>query len=109
MSAGDLAAIILAVVCLAATVVLALAVQSLVRTMRDLRRVVDDLQAQTLPMVGEMRAGIDRVDGVIATAERITDTVDAASRLTSRAITPPIIKTVSIVAGARRALGRSQK
>ena len=109
MSAGDLAAIILAVVCLAATVVLALAVQSLVRTMRDLRRVVDDLQAQTLPMVGEMRAGIDRVDGVIATAERITDTVDAASRLTSRAITPPIIKTVSIVAGARRALGRSHK
>jgi hypothetical protein len=109
VSAGDLAAIILAVVCLAATVVLALAVQSLVRTMRDLRRVVDDLQAQTLPMVGEMRAGIDRVDGVIATAERITDTVDAASRLTSRAITPPIIKTVSIVAGARRALGRSHK
>ena len=107
MSAGDLAAIVLAVVCLAATVVLAVAATSLVRTMRDLRRVVDDIQTQTLPMVGELRAGVERVDNVIATAERITDTVDAASRLTSRAITPPLIKTVSIVAGARRALGRS--
>jgi hypothetical protein len=106
MSATDLAAIVLAVVCLAATVVLAVAVQSLVRTTRDLRTVVDDLRAQTLPMVGELRAGVERVDHVIATAERITDTVDAASRLTSRAITPPLIKTVSIMAGARRVLHR---
>jgi hypothetical protein len=109
MNAGDLAAITLAVVCLAATVALALAVQSLVRTMRELRRVVDDIQAQTLPMVAELRSGVERVDNVIATAERITDTVDAASRLTSRAFTPPLIKTVSIVAGARRALGRTDK
>jgi hypothetical protein len=108
MSATDLAAIVLAIVCLAATVVLAVAVQSLVRTMRDLRSVVDELRAETLPMVGELRAGVERVDNVIATAERITDTVDSASRLTARAFTPPLIKTVSIVAGARRALHRGQ-
>jgi hypothetical protein len=108
MSATDLAAIVLAVVCLAATVVLVLAVQSLVRTMRDLREVVDELRAETLPMVAELRSGVERVDGVIATAERITDTVDAASRLTSRALTPPLIKTVSIMAGARRALHRKE-
>jgi hypothetical protein len=106
MSATDLAAIVLAIVCLGATVVLVLAVQSLVRTMRELRAVVDDLRTETLPMVAELRSGVERVDGVIATAERITETVDAASRLTSRALTPPLIKTVSIVAGARRALGR---
>jgi hypothetical protein len=106
MDATDLAAIVLAIVCLAATVVLVVAVQSLVRTMRELRSVVDDLREQTLPMVGELRNGVERVDHVIATAERITDTLDAASRLTSRAITPPLIKTVSIVAGARRVLRR---
>jgi hypothetical protein len=109
MSAADLAAIVLAIVCLAATVVLVLAAQSLLRAMRDLRAVVEDLRAQTLPMVGELRAGVERVDHVIATAERITDTVDAASRLTSRAITPPLIKTVSIMAGARRAFRGSSK
>jgi hypothetical protein len=106
VSAGDLAAIVLAVVGLAATVALVVAVQSLVRTMRELRGVVDDLRTQTLPMVGELRAGVERVDHVIATAERITETVDAASRLTSKALTPPLIKTVSLMAGARRALHR---
>ena len=106
MSATDLAAIVLAIVCLGATVALVVAVQSLVRTMRELRGVVDDHRDQTLPMVGDLRNGVERVDQVIATAERITDTVDAASRLTSRAITPPLIKTVSIVAGARRVLRR---
>jgi hypothetical protein len=106
MSATDLAAVVLAVVCLAATVALVVAAQSLVRTMRDLRAVVDDLRNETLPMVGELRSGVERVDSVIATAERITDTVDAASRLTSRALTPPLIKTVSFMAGARRVLHR---
>jgi len=106
MSATDLAAIVLAVVCLAATVVLVLAVQSLVRTMRELRGVVDELRDQTLPMVADLRSGVERVDNVITTAERITETVDAASRLTSRAITPPLIKTVSFMAGARRVLHR---
>ena len=42
MSATDLAAVVLALVCLAATVVLVVATQSLVRTMKDLRSVVDD-------------------------------------------------------------------
>lgn len=107
MSATDLAAIVLAVVCLAATAVLALAVQSLVRTMRELRSLVDDLRGQALPMVAELREGVVRVDHVIATAERITETVDAASRLTSKAITPPLIKTVSFMAGARRVLHRN--
>jgi len=106
MSATDLAAIVLAVVCLAATVVLVLAVQSLVRTMRELRGVVDELRDQTLPMLADLRSGVERVDNVITTAERITETVDAASRLTSRAITPPLIKTVSFMAGARRVLHR---
>jgi hypothetical protein len=106
MSATDLAAVLLAIVCLTATVALVVATQSLVRTMRDLRGVVDDLRNETLPMVGELRSGVERVDHVIATAERITDTVDAASQLTSRALTPPLIKTVSLMAGARRVLHR---
>jgi hypothetical protein len=107
VDATDLAAIVLAIVCLAATVALVVAVQSLVRTMRDLRGVVDDLRDQTLPGVAELRSGVERVDHVIGTAERNTHTVDAASRLTSRALTPPLIKTVSLMAGARRVLHRN--
>ena len=46
---------------------------------------------------------LDRVDDVIGRAERITATVDVASRLTYKAMAPPLIKTLSFVKGAGRA------
>lgn len=110
MTASDLAAIVVTVVCLAVVVVLVVAIQALVRTLRDLRATVEELRATTLPVVGDLhsaveRAGdeLDRVDGVIERAERITTTVDVASRLGYRAFAPPVIKTLSVVRGAGRA------
>lgn len=113
MSAVDLAAVVVTVVCLAVVAVLVLAVVSLMRTMRDLRITVDQLRHSTLPMVDDLattvaRAGneLERVDGLIDRAERISTTVDHASRLTYRAVAPPLIKTMSFVAGASRATWR---
>jgi len=110
MTATDLAAIVVTIVCLAVVVVLVLAVQALVRTLRELRHTIDELRASTLPMVDDLhttvhRAGdeLDRVDGVIDRAERITATVDVASRLGYKAFAPPVIKTLSVVRGAGRA------
>lgn len=110
MSATDLAAIVVTIVCLAVVVVLVLAVQAMVRTLRELRETVDELRSSTLPMVGDLHSTVtrasdelDRVDGVIDRAERITATVDVASRLGYRAFAPPVIKTLSVVRGAGRA------
>lgn len=110
MSALDLAAVIVTVVCLATVVVLTVAVVSLVRVMRDLRTVVDDLRSSALPMVDDLHttvskadAELHRVDGVIGRAERIAVTVDHASRLTHRAFAPPLIKGLSLVTGAGQA------
>ena len=110
MTAVDLAAVIVAVVCLATVAVLSVAVVSLVRTLRELRSVVDDLRSSTLPMVDDLRATVTkadaelhRVDGVIGRAERIASTVDHASRLTYRAFAPPLIKGLSLVSGAGHA------
>ena len=110
MSAGDLAAVLVAGVSLLTVAILVLASLSLIRTLRELRGVVDTLRSQTLPMVGDLRAAItqagsdlERVEGILDTAERISGTVDSASRLTFRALSPPLIKTMSFVAGARRA------
>ena len=101
---------IVAVVCLGAVVVLTVAVASLVRTMRELRDVVDDLRDSALPMVDDLRttvtkadAELHRVDRVIGRAERIAATADHASRLTYRAFAPPLIKGLSLVSGAGRA------
>lgn len=113
MSAADLAAVIVSVVCLAVVVVMVLAVQALVRTLRELRSTVDELRGATLPMVHDLqdtvsRAGgeLERVDAVLDRAERISTTADMASRLAYRAVAPPLIKTASIVAGAGRATWR---
>ena len=110
MSAVDLAAVIVTVVCLATVAVLTAAVVSLVRTMRELRGVVDDLRGSALPMVDDLRstvtkadAELHRVDRVIGRAERIAATADHASRLTYRAFAPPLIKGLSLVSGAGQA------
>jgi hypothetical protein len=113
MSAVDLAAVIVSVVCLGVIVVMVLAVQALVRTLRELRSTVDDLRGATLPMVHDLqntvtKAGgeLERVDAVLDKAERISTTADVASRLAYRAVAPPLIRTASIVAGAGRATWR---
>ena len=110
MSAVDLAAVIVTVVCLATVAVLTVAVISLVRTMRELRDVVDDLRDSALPMVDDLHATVTkadaelhRVDRVIGRAERIAATADHASRLTYRAFAPPLIKGLSLVSGAGQA------
>ena len=78
MSAVDLAAVIVTIVCLVVVGALVLAVQALVRTLRELRTTVDELRGATLPMVDDLhttvaRAGgeLERVDKVIGRAERI--------------------------------------
>jgi predicted PurR-regulated permease PerM len=110
MSAADLAAVIVTIVCLVVVAVLVIAIQVLVRTLRELRATVDELRSSTLPMVDDLHATVtkaneelDRVDGVIGRAERITATVDVASRLGYKAMAPPLIKTLSFVKGAGRA------
>jgi hypothetical protein len=110
MSAVDLAAVVVTVVCLAVVAVLVVAVLALISTVRELRCTVDQLRRSTLPMVDDLtttvaRAGseLERVDGLIDRAERISATVDNASRLTYKALAPPLMKTMSLVAGASRA------
>jgi hypothetical protein len=113
MSAPDLAALIVTAVSMMVVVVLVIAVQALVRTLRELRATVDDLRGATLPMVHDLhdtvsKAGteLERVDAVLDKAERISTTADVASRLAYKAVAPPLIKTAALVAGAGRATWR---
>ena len=59
MGAGDVAAVLVAAVCLVAVAVLVVAVSSLVRTLRSLRETVDVLREQTVPLVADLRAAVD--------------------------------------------------
>ena len=110
MSASDVVVVVLAVVvavlCGAVVTVLVLLRQSL----RDLRRSVDRLRVETIPLVDDLRAAVDdtvsnvdRVDRLITAAEGIEAHVDSASRLVYTTISSPVVKTMAFSAGVRRA------
>ncbi len=114
MSAADLAAVLVSIAAIAAFVVLLVTVQALLRTLREVRAALDQLTADTLPLLGEMRttveqAGheVDRVDELLDTAASIQQTVDHASRLTYVAFSNPLIKVVAFFRGVGRGVGRA--
>jgi len=88
-------------------------VRRMLRVVRQLDVVVESLRVETVPLVSDLRATVrqagddlDRVEAVLGKAETIATTVDAASRLTYRALRPPLVKTMSFMTGAGRATRR---
>jgi hypothetical protein len=113
MSAMDLAAVVAAVLSLGAVAVLTVAVISLSRTLRELRGLIEDVQAQALPALAEATAAIvearlevDRVDGILDAAEAVSSRIDGASRVAYLALSKPVIKTAAVASGTRRAAKR---
>jgi len=111
--------VVLIVVAIVGLVVVAMAVQALVMTLRSLRDTVEDLRRETLPAIAELRAAVDtaqveldRVDGLLDTAEEVGARVDATSKLTWMVLRNPLVKLASVsVAGDRvaRRLGRGDQ
>jgi hypothetical protein len=114
MSAADLAIVLVSLAATAALVVLAVAVQSLLRTTGELRGTVERLEHEALPLVSELRdtvrragAEVDKVDDLLEVASAIQHTVEGASRLTFVAFSNPLIKIVALVRGTGRGIRRA--
>jgi uncharacterized protein YoxC len=110
LTATELAALIVAIASVVAVVLLAFALVSIVKTLKEVRSVVQLLRLETLPIVEELgdtvrqaSADLQRVDGLLGTAESITGTVDSASRLAHVAFASPVIKAVALASGTSRA------
>jgi predicted PurR-regulated permease PerM len=113
MSAGDLASLLVVLLAFGAFVVLLLALQSLVGSLRELRRSLDTLHDETVPLLEELRttvrdagAEVDRVDHLLDAAESISATVDSATRLSYLAFRAPLLRFVAFVKGIGRFIGR---
>ena len=116
LSAGDVAAIIMAVIAAVFVAFVCVALTTLSRTLRSLRDAVDDLRRETLPVVAHLQGTIsqantelERVDGLIGTAESISLTIDSASRLAYLAFSNPLIKVLAFSAGTARAARRFRR
>jgi hypothetical protein len=109
-SAGDLAAVIVAIASVVAVVLLVFVVVAVNRTLTTVRLTVEQLRRETLPVVADLHqtvknanAELERVDGLLESASGVTSTIDSASHLLYLAVSNPLIKAVGIAAGAGRA------
>jgi hypothetical protein len=116
MGDNDAAAVVVAVASGVAVVVLVWAAVSLAKAVGELRRTVEALRAEALPVVADLRttvgaanAELERVDGLLGTAESVTATVDSASRLAYLALSNPVIKALAFASGTGRAARRFRR
>lgn len=114
---AETAAVVAAACAVAATLVGCVTAVVLARQVRRMRQVVEELQAETLPLVHQARVVVDqaasemeRVGDVLGSAEAVSATVDSASRLAYRAFANPVVKVMAFGSGLgsalRRLLGR---
>ena len=92
------------------------ALQRILVAVRKVTRTLDELNAQALPLIDDMgralaeaNAELERVDRLVGSAESISATVDATSKLAYRALSAPVIKTVAFRSGASKAARRMLK
>ncbi len=111
MTAVDLAALIVAITSVVGVVLLAAGLLSLRRTLAVLRQGIDELRAETVPVVAELRGSVEHVDrqlerieAVVASLRSVSGTVDAASRVAYVTLANPVIKALSLGAGTARAV-----
>ena len=113
MSAVDLAAVLWAVLALVAAGALTLAAARMFRAAQGLAEARERFDAEATPAVAELReivasAGdeVERIDELLTVAGTIGDRVDAATEVTYRALTSPVIKGVALATGTRRVARR---
>ena len=113
MSADNAAVLAASIASAAVTVALVGVVVVLVRRVRDLRRAVDELRGEAVPLVRDARVIADqaatelvRVGDVLDSAEAVSTTVDSASRLAYRVFSNPVVKVLAYGTGMGSALRR---
>ena len=116
MSGAEVAALVVAVAATVALCLLVAVVAWLARAIRALNVEVDHLRRETAATVaaledavGHAEAEMDRTDGLLAAAERITAAAEARARLTTDALSTPVIKALALAAGTNRAAQRLRR
>lgn len=116
MSAAEVTALVVAVAATTALCLLVAVVVWLARAVRALNRELEHLRREVLvtvealdAAVGHAEAEMDRTDGLLDAAERITAAAEARARLTTDALSTPMIKALAIAAGTNRAAQRLKR
>jgi hypothetical protein len=116
VTVGDFALVVATVLCTIGFAGLVVALVYVFRALGELRHAVAQLSTQTGPLltdlrnsVSEARGDLQRFDRVLGSAEAISSSVEGASRVAKAALSVPVIKTVAIASGTKRAARRLRR
>jgi uncharacterized protein YoxC len=117
MTAGELALVVAAVLCVIGFAALIVVLLRVLDTLRALRGEVEHLRSETQPLLAELRSSVnearddlDRFDRVLGSAEAISGAVaHSGNRVSRMALSTPVIKTVALASGTRGAARRLKK
>jgi len=113
MSAEDLLIVLCAILALAFAGVLAVLAGKALRAVQKLDAAADLFVSEAVLAVQHLREAaqqasseVDRIDDLLVVAGAIGDRVDSATDATFRALTSPVIRSVALASGTRRAAAR---
>jgi len=116
MSAGDLATVVVTLAAVGAFIALLIVLQRTLVALRATREALDEVNTRAVPLIEELAESLAaaneelaRVERLVGSAESISATVDATSKLAYRALSAPVIKTVAVTSGASRAARRLRR
>ena len=123
MTAGELTVVLAAVLSCIGFAALIVVLMRVLDSLKALRTEVESLRSETRPLLAELssstaaaratmaeaRHDLDRFDRVLGSAEAISGAVAGGSRMARAALSAPVIKTVALGTGAKRAVRRLRR
>ncbi len=116
ITAGDWALIVLAAAWAALVLFLCIVLMNTYNVLTATRMLIDGIRQETVPLLTEVRNSvvktnreIDRIDGMLQSADNIVGRVEKVSGLVEQAVTSPLVKIVGLGAGLRTAASRFRK
>ncbi|KIH97425.1 hypothetical protein LP52_19430 [Streptomonospora alba] len=113
LTAGDVAALIAAVVWTVLVAFMCVALVKLTRLLSETTKVVAEFGERTRPMLDDVAttvertgASLDRVEEITANVATATEDVSTVTALTRSAVAGPLVKAASFSYGVRKVLGQ---
>lgn len=107
MTWGAVAALVAALAFVALVVFMAIVLTRVNGLLGEVQIMLHDVRRETMPLLGEVRTTVstlnvemDRVDGIMASAESAAASVSSVAKLVTAATANPIIKALAFLAGA---------
>ena len=107
MTWGQAAALIAALAFVALVAFLAVVLAKVAAILSEVQMALNDVRKETMPLLKEVRTTVvtlnvemDRVDGIMASAESAAASVSNVAKLVTAATANPIIKGIALLTGA---------